>query len=143
LTLFRHESNGFITADLDFRKKVVTVEGYKNEVEDLSPDILQTSEESLLTCMQTVVDQEVVDGFTLGDPHLLLRDLKVYMVEPSEDFTILFKEVDPAENETPGKFFRNVWGCRCGIGQKVLRVRIKLHKQLYHAHEQRCYDKRL
>lgn len=108
-----------IAANLDFRKKEVLVEGTKvdtscsglaqgslKETEALSAEALQTSKESFTKSMQTVLDQEVIDGFTLGDMHLLLRNLKVSDTEPSGSFSLLFEKVDASENETPDKFIR-------------------------------------
>jgi hypothetical protein len=120
LSIFKHDgSSGLIAANLDFRKKKVLVEGTKvdtscsglaqgslKETEALSAEALQTSKESFTKSTQTVLDQEGFDGFTLGDMHLLLRNLKVSDTEPSGSFSLLFEEVDASENETPDKFIR-------------------------------------
>jgi hypothetical protein len=112
---------GMVTAYIEFKKRDVLVEGTKvdmscsggserslKEAEELSAEALRTSKESFTKSMQAVVDQEGFDGFTFEDLHLLLRNLKISDIEPSGDFSLLFEEVDAAENETPEKFFRNV-----------------------------------
>jgi hypothetical protein len=122
LYVFLHQpASGIVTAHIDFRKREVLVEGTKvdtscsrisrrslKEAEELSAEALQTSKESFTKSIQAVVDQEGFDGFTLEDLHLLMRNLKVSDTEPSGDFSLLFEEVDAAENETPEKFFRKI-----------------------------------
>jgi hypothetical protein len=118
LYLFLHVPYcGLVIAQIDFRKREVVVEGNKvdpscsrlsqrslRETEELSAEALQTSKESFTKAMHEVVDQEGFDRFTLQDFHLLLRNLKLSDIEPSGDFSLLFEEVDPAENENPSKF---------------------------------------
>jgi hypothetical protein len=102
-------------ARIDFRKREVLVEemiigsSYSKdstqEAEELSAEALQTSKESFIRSIQTVVDQEEFDGFTLEDMHLLLRNLRLSDNELSSDFSLSFEEVDPAENDNPRRFF--------------------------------------
>jgi hypothetical protein len=107
--------SAFISLGINFQNKKVCVEGTKaklgraamasfKEGEELSSDAMQTSKEALTTAMQTVVDQEGFDGFTFGDMHLLLRNLKVSDPEPSGDYVVYVEDAaDTPSVQTGGK----------------------------------------
>jgi len=113
--ILRIKSSGTIAALFDHRIENVTVVGAKvgtkhavttlasiQESEKLSPEALGSTGESLIKAVEVVVKQDGFDGFTLGDMHLLLRDLKVSVPEPSGDFHIEYEDPEAKSIETGG-----------------------------------------
>lgn len=105
--------SGTIGASIDFRRGEVSAFGTRagmeeltmtrsslKEEKELSPEAVQTTEESLAKAMQVVAEQEGFDGFTFGDIHLLLKQLSVSSLEPSGDIYLEFQDSEAESIET-------------------------------------------